>query len=178
MQELQRRRASLAATAAQERSAALAAANAAAGVAARSANAGASAANQAYQAQRSRVIGQRGELEQLRRLQSEVDVRREQYSKTAARAAELRQQAEAADPSATLLGAATTPTSPASPNKPLILAGALGFGLAFGVLLALLLELLNRRVRGIEDMAVVTQVPLLAVISVPGDRGRGPAAPA
>jgi uncharacterized protein involved in exopolysaccharide biosynthesis len=171
MQELQRRRASLAATAAQERSAAIAAANAAAGVAARSANAGASAANQAYQAQRSRVIGQRGELEQLRRLQSEVDVRREQYSKTAARAAELRQQAEAADPSATLLGAATTPTSPASPNKPLILAGALGFGLAFGVLLALLLELLNRRVRGIEDMAVVTQVPLLAVISVPGDRG-------
>ncbi len=173
MQELARRRASLAATAAQERAAGIAAANASASAAARSASAGASASNQAYQAQRSRVIGQRGELEQLRRLQAEVQVRRDQYAKTATRAAELRQQADATDAGVTLLGSAVAPSRPASPNVPAILLGALGFGFAFGVLLALLLELLNRRVRSVEDMASVVEVPLLAVISVPGERGRG-----
>jgi uncharacterized protein involved in exopolysaccharide biosynthesis len=170
MQELQRRRVALAGLAAQERAAAGAAANANASAASRSASAGASAASQAYQAQRSRVIGQRGELEQLRRLQTEIDVRREQYAKTAARAAELRQQAEISDAGLTPLGAAETPGAPVSPNRPLILLGAFGFGLAFGILLALLLELLNRRVRGIEDMASLGEVPLLAVISSTGER--------
>ena len=172
MQELQRRRASLAGAAAQERAAALAAANASVSAATRSATAGTSAANQAYQSQRSRVIGQRGELEQLRRLQAEVQVRREQYTKTATRAAELRQEADATDPGVTLLGSAVAPNRPSSPNVPLILGGALGFGFAFGILLALLMELLNRRVRSVEDMASVVEVPLLAVITVPADRGR------
>jgi uncharacterized protein involved in exopolysaccharide biosynthesis len=170
MQELQRKRAALAGLAAQERASANAAASASANAAVRSANAGASAVTQAYQTQRSRVIGQRAELEQLRRLQTEVEVRREQYSRTAARAGELRQQAEVSDAGLTLLGSAETPGAPVSPNRPLILAGALGFGFAFGILLALLLELLNRRVRGVEDMVGMGEVPLLAVISSPADR--------
>lgn len=174
MQELQRRRAALAGLAAQERSAAMAAANSQASSAARSASAGASAVNQAYQAQRSRVVGQRENLEQLRRIQSEVDVRRDQYTKTAGRAAELRQQAEVSDTGLTLLGSAVAPNRSVSPNRPLILGGALGFGLAFGLLLALLLELMNRRVRGVEDMAGIVEVPLLAVITSPTGRGEQP----
>jgi len=169
MLELRNRRAALSAQIVQERSAAAAAA----GAAARAANAGAGAASQEYQAQRSRVIAKRDELEQLRRLQAEVDVRREQYVKTATRAAELRQEAEVTDAGLTLLGSAVLPSSPAFPNKPLILLGAFGFGLAFGVLLALLLELLNRRVRSVEDMSTIVEVPLLAVITGPSDRGRG-----
>jgi uncharacterized protein involved in exopolysaccharide biosynthesis len=175
MQELQRRRAALAGLAAQERAAAGAAANAAAGSAARSATAGASAINQAYQAQRSKVVGQRANLEQLRRLQTEVDVRREQYAKTATRAAELRQQADVSDSGLAVLGGAIASDRPVFPNRPLILGGALGFGFAFGILLALLLELMNRRVRGVEDMVSIREVPLLAVISVPsGSRGETP----
>jgi uncharacterized protein involved in exopolysaccharide biosynthesis len=172
MQELQRRRAALAALAAQERAAAGAAANAAAGSAVRSATAGASAVNQAYQAQRSKVVGQRANLEQLRRLQTEVDVRRDQYAKTATRAAELRQQADVSDTGLTPLGAAMASDRPVFPNRPLILGGALGFGFAFGILLALLLELMNRRVRGVEDMVSIREVPLLAVINSPS-RSRG-----
>ena len=127
-----------------------------------------------YQAQRSRVVGQRENLEQLRRIQSEVDVRRDQYTKTAGRAAELRQQAEVSDTGLTLLGSAVAPNRPVSPNRPLILGGALGFGLAFGLLLALLLELMNRRVRGVEDMAGIVEVPLLAVITSPTGWGEQP----
>lgn len=165
MQELQRRRSALASQVAQER----AAAGSAAGAAARASNAGANASSRAYQAQRSKVVAQRGQLEELRRLQSEIDVRREQYTKTATRAAELRQQAEVSDAGLTLLGSAIAPASPIFPNKPLILGGAFLFGLGLGVLLALLLELMNRRVRSAEDMADI-EVPLLAVISGP-ERG-------
>jgi uncharacterized protein involved in exopolysaccharide biosynthesis len=174
MQELQRRRTALAAAAVQERSAAIAAASANANAAARSANQGASAASQAYQSQRARVIGQRPELEQLRRLQAEVEIRREQYSKTAARAAELGQQAEVPDAGLTMLTAAKAPSAPSFPNRPLILGGALALGFALGILLALLLELMNRRVRTVEDMEF-GHVPLLAVISVPRDRRSQPA---
>jgi uncharacterized protein involved in exopolysaccharide biosynthesis len=147
----------------------MSAASANANMAARSANAGANAASQAYQSQRARVIGQRGELEQLRRLQAEVDVRREQYTKTAARAAELGQQSQVPDAGLTMLTAAKPPSAAAFPNRPLILGGALLFGLGLGILLALLLELMNRRVRTVQDMEF-GQVPLLAVISVPHDR--------
>jgi len=60
-----------------------------------------------------------------------------------------------------------TPQSPSFPNMPLIMFGALGFGLGFGVLVSLLIELFGRRVRGAEDVTAVIDAPLLAVISGP-----------
>jgi uncharacterized protein involved in exopolysaccharide biosynthesis len=166
MQDLQRRRAALASQVAQDR----AASSAAAGAASRAANAGAGVSSRAYEAQKSRVIAQRDKLDRLRQLQTEVDVRREQYSKTATRAAELRQQAEAPESGLTLLGSAITPERPVFPNMPLILLGGFGFGFAFGILIALLAELLARRVRSAEDMVRAVDVPLLAVISSPSEQ--------
>jgi uncharacterized protein involved in exopolysaccharide biosynthesis len=166
MQELQRRRAALARQVAQDRSASLAAVNAAA----RAANSGAGAPAAAYQAQRSKVIAQRDKLDQLRQMQTEVDVRREQYTKTATRAAELRQEAEAPETGLTMLGSAVVPERAVFPNMPLILLGSFGFGLVFGVLLALLVELVSRRIRSTEDMVRAVDVPLLAVISSPSDQ--------
>jgi protein tyrosine kinase modulator len=109
-------------------------------------------------------------LAHLRQLRAEVDVRRELYDKTVARAAELRQQAAIADADLTPLGAATVPASPAFPNLPLILGGSLALGLAIGTLIALLVELLNRRVRGAEDLRMALDVPVLAVVTAPRRR--------
>lgn len=121
---------------------------------------------------KSKVLAQSTELEHLRDLHAEVALRQDQYSKTAARAAELRQEAMIGDTGLTVMGPAAVPQRPKFPNKTLILGGSLGLGLASGVLIGLILELLGRRVRGVEDLRS-TGLPVLAVI--PAAISTGPA---
>jgi uncharacterized protein involved in exopolysaccharide biosynthesis len=156
---MQQQRAVLARQAAEQRSAA----NAMAGAAASAARVGAGM----LEAQKSKVIAQRDKVEQLRALQAEVDLRRDQFMKAATRAAELRLEAEAGETGLTALGSAVTPQSPVFPNMPLIMFGSLGAGLGFGVLIALLTELLGRRVRGVEDLSAAIDAPILTVIGGP-----------
>ena len=91
---------------------------------------GAAALSRVMQQEKARVIGERDKQEKLRQLQSEVDLRREQYKTTAARAAELALQGSLTDPGLTPMGIVVAPTKPAFPNKPLIIGGAgvLGLG--------------------------------------------------
>jgi succinoglycan biosynthesis transport protein ExoP len=156
MQELKARRATTAAVVAQE----LASARSYA-----SGDSSRAAINSALQEQKSRVISQRDKVEKLRQLDSEVELRRAQYQKTAARAGDLQIEASVAETGMTPLGVVVTPTTPTFPNKPLILGGSLGLGFGFGLGLALLIELLNRRVRGVEDLEGSLDVPCLAVIN-------------
>jgi uncharacterized protein involved in exopolysaccharide biosynthesis len=141
------------------------------GAAASAAAAGAGAIDRAMQAQKSRVIAQRDKLGRLMQLQAEVDLRRDQYNKTAAKAADLRQQSAVAMTGLTILGSASTPQKPAFPNMPLILFGSLFLGLGTGVVVAFLVELFGRRVRGAEDLQAIRDVPLLAVIAPAARRG-------
>ncbi|MDP3491516.1 MAG: Wzz/FepE/Etk N-terminal domain-containing protein [Hyphomonadaceae bacterium] len=154
---MKQQRSILATQAAREQSAS----NAAAGAAASAARVGAGL----LEAQKSKVIGQRDKLEQVKALQAEVDVRREQFLKASTRAADLRLESNIGETGITPLGNAVTPQSPIFPNMPLIMMGSLGFGAAFGVLIALLTELFGRRVRSIEDLTHAVQAPVLAVIA-------------
>jgi capsular polysaccharide biosynthesis protein len=117
--------------------------------------------------QTSRVVAQRDKIQHLTQLQQEVNLHRETMEKSLNRAAELRQEAAIADPGVTVLGEAVTPLHPAFPNKPLILGGGLVLGAGLGLLLSLILELLNRRVRGVEDLAHLIDAPLLAIVPPP-----------
>lgn len=135
------------------------------------ASAGVGALDRAVAAQKSRVIAQRDKVERLTQLQGQVDLMREQYNKTATRAASLRQEAAIADTGLLPLGNAVMPQQPVFPNKPLILAGSIGLGAGLGVFVSLLMELLARRVRGVEDLQHL-EVPLLAVIGPPPPRRR------
>jgi len=123
------------------------------------------------QDQQARVIGQRDKIERLRQLQSEVDLRREQYKKTAERAADLSLESGVTDSGLSPIGVVVTPTKPAFPNKPLILIGSLGLGGGLGLVLAVLIELLNRRVRGIEDLDIDGQVECLAIVGSAAPKG-------
>ncbi|MGH6911646.1 MAG: hypothetical protein ACREE0_08405, partial [Phenylobacterium sp.] len=116
------------------------------------------------QEQQARVIGQRDKIEKLRQLQSEVDLRREQYKKTAERAADLSLEAGTTDSGLSPIGVVVIPTTPAFPNKLLILVGSLGLGGGLGLVLAVLIELLNRRVRGVEDLDFDKHLSCLAVV--------------
>ena len=160
MVQLRAQRASLAAIANQE----MATARAAASAAASAANASASALQREVASQTAKVIENRDKVERLTQLQAEVNVRRDQYNRSMARIAALRQEASVADTGISVLGDAVTPQSPSFPNKPLILGGSLALGLGIGLCLSLLLELLGRRVRSAEDLQDAVDAPVLAII--------------
>jgi succinoglycan biosynthesis transport protein ExoP len=128
---------------------------------------GANALNRVMQEEKARVIGQRDKVEKLHQLQSEVDLRRDQYKTTAARAAELALQGSLTDPGLTSMGIVVAPTKPAFPNKPLMVGGAGALGIALGLGLSLLLELLNRRVRGVEDLNLSSELKCMGVVRMP-----------
>jgi uncharacterized protein involved in exopolysaccharide biosynthesis len=120
--------------------------------------------------QKAKVLSQREKVERLRLLQDDVNMRREEYNKAAARAAELRQEAEVADAGVTPLGAAVTPQTPIFPQKLLMIAVALFGGMAAGVVISLALELFGRRIRSSEDLRHAVPAPVLAVVSRPHTR--------
>jgi len=130
------------------------------------------------QEQQARVIGQRDKIERLRQLQSEVDLRREQYKKTAERAADLSLESGVTDSGLSPIGVVVTPTSPAFPNKRLILAGSFALGGGLGLVLAVLVELLNRRVRGVEDLDFDQHMSCLAVVGSAQPKRRASSRPA
>lgn len=106
----------------------------------------------ALSAQTQKVLEKRGLVGEAQRLAANVAVLRAQYQKTATRMADVQQQAQSPDSGLTLLGNAVAPNKPTSPNVPLLIFVGLVGGLAIGVGIALAIELLQRRVRGIEDL--------------------------
>lgn len=118
-----------------------------------------------YAAQKAKVLALKPTLNELAQLQREVDLRRTQYEKAAARTADLKLEADVSETGLVPLGDAVVSGSPSFPNKPLVLAiGVLG-GFALGLVLALIVEMISRRVRGPEDLAVAAKVAVLAVIA-------------
>jgi polysaccharide biosynthesis transport protein len=115
-------------------------------------------------AQKALVISERDKLSKLKNLQAEVDLQRDIYNKTAQKEGDYRMQAAVTDAGLTPLGDASVPQSPNFPNKTLIVGGCFGLGLILGILIALLTEFLNRRVRCEEDLRAAVDLPLLTVI--------------
>lgn len=95
------------------------------------------------------------ELEAAQRAFDTVSNRRSQVS--------LESQADTAG--ARVLTPAVAPLEPTSPKPPLILVAAVVGGLMLGIAGALGWELLDRRVRSAEDLAVAEGVPVLGVLS-------------
>jgi polysaccharide biosynthesis transport protein len=59
------------------------------------------------------------------------------------------------------------PDKPLSPNRPLLIAGGLAFGLAFGLFLILVMELFYRPIRDAVDIRNVTgNMPLVSIPTI------------
>jgi uncharacterized protein involved in exopolysaccharide biosynthesis len=115
-------------------------------------------------AQKVLVISQSGKLAALKILQAEAAIRRDLYNKTSQKEADFRLQAAVTNAGLTLLSDAAVPATPSFPDIPFVIAGSLALGLLNGGLLALLAELLNRKVRGMEDLLSILNLPVLATI--------------
>lgn len=164
LQALRSRRASLAAQAGQAAAAAAARSDAPLAMA--------RATEGMFDTQRAKVGSQRDALATLKRMQDRIDVVSSQYQNVAAQIAGATQQAQASSRDLSPVGVAQVPVKPEFPNKPLIIGGCLVLGAGFGVLLALLIELLTRRVRTPEDLRLALAAPLIG--SLPNfNRGRG-----
>lgn len=118
----------------------------------------------AYQAQKARVIAQADKLDRLNQMQADILVKRDQYQKLATQAEQMKAMALAGESPLEPMGNTNLPDDPVWPNKPLVMVGALALGGVLGVLLALLVELLARRVRSEDDLEFATGVPVLAVV--------------
>ena len=116
-----------------------------------------------FNAQRERVLSQRGKLAEAKQLQNDVAVLRAQLNETQIKGAKEEQEAQSADAGLTLLSSATPPDDATFPRTIPVMLGAVALGLGLGVLLALLFELLNRRVRGPDDLAI-DGVPLIGMM--------------
>ena len=118
-------------------------------------------------AETARMLGSRDKVDEAKRMAADVQVLRDQYQTLAQRAAALRQQSTSSDFTIVQMDAATPPTWPEAPKIPLVLAGSFGLGLVLGVLVALVLEFMRRRVRGVDDLTSAAEVPVIGVINAP-----------
>ncbi len=125
---------------------------------------GAAAIESAYERQRARVVGDRDKVDQLQRMESDVALKRDQYLKAAQRFADLRLEADTTNAQITDMGPTTGSTTPSFPKRPLIIGSATAAGLGLGILLALLVELLNRRVRSEDDLNGAAGAPVFATV--------------
>ncbi len=130
------------------------------------------AMQKAVEEQKAKVIASGGKIGKLSQLQVDVDLRRQEYNHISSRLSETREQAAVADAGVTPLGSAIVPKEPVFPNYTLIVPGSLFLGAAMGTLVALLLELFSRKVRGMEDLRDSIDAPMLAVIAPPRDKPR------
>lgn len=113
------------------------------------------------EASRSAMIGIQGKRQQLASLKNDVAFYRDELDRLEKSANQAQLQSRLSFSNIQVLDHATPPTSASFP-KPLIVVPLAAFlGLALGVILALLAEALDRRIRAKEDLDFVTQAPFL-----------------
>lgn len=124
-------------------------------------------------AQTRKVLAQRGLVDEARRLAGDVTVLREQVAKTMQKAADFELQAQSTETGFRKLGAAAVPRSPTTPGRWMLIALGLAAGGVIGMLAALAMEMLRRRVRGPEDLTAAG-VPVIGMHQRPVQRRFAP----
>jgi succinoglycan biosynthesis transport protein ExoP len=119
---------------------------------------------QALADQKTRVLSlnkQRGELSVLQR---DVDTAQKAYETVSASAAQSRLQSLTTQSNVMRLASAVEPLDPTGPTPTQALLVAAVAGMLLAIATVLLLELANRRIRSVEDLSMVTQLPILAAV--------------
>lgn len=115
-------------------------------------------------AQEKVVLQRKPVLDEFIRLNREVELKRAQYERASARTDDLRLQANVSEAGLVILGDPVASRSPSYPKVNLIMGLAAFFGLALGTLAAIVAEFIARRIRGHEDLAYATGVPVLVTV--------------
>lgn len=119
-------------------------------------------------AQKERVLSFRAQRDHLAVLTQDVEAAKRIYDSVLQRSNQLNLEKQTDQANVSILSPAVEPTAPAKPNIPKYLAGTLLGAIAAALGAAMGLELLNRKVRVVEDI-MVDDVPVLGVIERRGD---------
>ncbi|WP_101048430.1 chain length determinant protein EpsF [Macromonas nakdongensis] len=119
----------------------------------------------ALAAQRSRVLQLNQQRDEVLVLQREVDAAQRAFDAVSARATQTNVESQANQTNVSLLTAAVAPLDHSKPKVFLNLLVSVFLGTLLGVGLALVLELIDRRVRSAEDLTETLGLPLLATIA-------------
>ena len=118
----------------------------------------------ALAAQKAKLLTLNRARDELAVLEKEVETAEQAYRTAAERHAETSLQGQSNQSEAAILSPALAPTEPAGPNVPFFTLAAAVLGTALGIGLAMLVEMLNRRVRVADDLVELLGVPMLGEI--------------
>jgi succinoglycan biosynthesis transport protein ExoP len=127
---------------------------------------------QALDRQKARALELSQERDKLAVLTRDVESARGAYDTALQRHTHVRLESRLDQTDIAVLNPAIPPLDPVFPKLPLNIALSIVFGAMLGCGLAVLLEMMNRRVRSRDDLAYVAGIPVLAEISRMGSRRR------
>lgn len=122
----------------------------------------------ALEAQRSKVLRLKAMRDEGAVLQRDVESAQRAYEGVTTRLTQSSLESQSTQSTVNVLTEASVPTGASFPRIPLNTALALVVGIVLGTGIVMLLELLDRRVRSIDDVVVALQLPLLGVLPKPG----------
>lgn len=128
----------------------------------------------ALSAQKERVMQLNKQRDELSVYRRDVESAQKAYETVTQSASQTRLQSLSNQTNAVRLNTATPPTAPSSPKTMMNLLIAAFGGTLLGIACALLLELVNRRVRSAEDLVQMLDLPVLASIASSAGTGRLP----
>lgn len=118
----------------------------------------------AIEAQKQRVLGLNRQRDEVSILTRDVESAQRAFEGVSQRSAQTRLESLSVQTNTVILSPASEPTDPSRPKTPLNVLVALVLGTLLGTSFALLQEILDRRVRAADDLALADGVPLLAAI--------------
>lgn len=119
---------------------------------------------EAYDKQQARVLELKKHRDQIAVLQRDIENAQKAYDLVTQRLAQTNLESQTQQTNVSVLTSATPPLAPSSPKVVLNTIIAVFLGVLLGIGTALLLELHDQRVRGVEDIVQSVNVPLLGVI--------------
>ena len=119
----------------------------------------------ALEAQKARVLEINQQRDQINVLRREIESAQRLFDTLSGRASQSTLESQTNQTNISVLNPATPPGKPSGPRTRLHVALAMFLGGLLGVMLAMALEFLQRRVRSVDDLALFGELPLLGQVS-------------
>jgi chain length determinant protein EpsF len=121
-----------------------------------------------YEAQKKLLLSLRADRDQIAVYVRDVETAQRAYDAVASRVGQFNLESQNNQANVRMLTPAVEPLEPSRPKVRVGILGSIGAGLVVGLLAAIGLELLDRRVRSSADMVIVPGVPVIGVLHEEG----------